>query len=52
MKLSTGNLKTNHEYYGQVQINMFVTNHQVADLFIFSKKSYKLVTIQRNEEYL
>ena len=47
-----GRLKKTHTYYTQVQIQMYVTGLQLAHLFVYSSKDYKLVSIPFDEAFL
>ena len=50
--LEGGTLKKAHPYYCQVQLQLYVTNIDVAHFFVFSRKAYKLVTVNRCQDFL
>lgn len=40
------NLKCNHQYYGQVQLSLFLLNISICDLVIYSKKANSVAVIE------
>jgi len=50
--IKDGNLVKSHPYYTQVQIQMYVTNFQECQFFVFSDRDSKILTIKRDEEFL
>lgn len=45
-------LKQNHSIYTQIQIQMYVTNISICDLYVYSPKGSKLVSIKRDNVLL
>lgn len=48
------NLKSNHQYYGQVQLSLFVLNLSICDFVIYSKKanSVAVIEVKLNESFV
>jgi putative phage-type endonuclease len=46
-----GMLKKSHQYYTQIQMQMYCCNAKKADLFIFSSEDYKIVPIPFDQEF-
>lgn len=48
------NLKTKHEYYGQIQLGLAITNLNICELMIFCThdNSFKMIEVVRNELFL
>lgn len=40
------NLKSNHQYYGQIQLSLFILNISMCDLVIYSKKANSVAVIE------
>ena len=45
-------LNRKHDYYYQVQGQMFCTGKQTCDFFIYTFKDSKIITVHRNEEFI
>lgn len=45
-------LKTSHQYYTQIQLQMYVTSMNLCDLFVWSPKDSVTITIMRDESFL
>lgn len=50
--LSRSSLKKTHQYFTQVQLQMYLTNSQNCHLFVFSPSDYVHLIIQRDDEFL
>ena len=50
--LVNNSLKKSHQYYTQVQIQMFCCNLPLAHFFVFSETDCKLITVQRDDLFL
>jgi putative phage-type endonuclease len=50
--LKNNELKINHQYYTQIQIQMFCCNAKYCHFFVFSKIDYRLLVIERDEKFL
>ncbi|TRY75895.1 hypothetical protein TCAL_14166 [Tigriopus californicus] len=50
--LKEDTLSKTHMYYYQIQTQMFVSNTKLCDLFIYSSADWKLLTVQRDDEFL
>jgi hypothetical protein len=49
---SDGKLKTNHAYYTQIQILLYVTCAKTCHFFVFSSCDYKLIIVHYDANYL
>ena len=45
-------LKKSHQYYTQIQIQLFCCNLKSAQLFVYSDIDFKLINILRDDEFL
>ena len=45
----TNKMKTTHDYYYQVQMQMMVTKRSYCDFFVWSKKDHFLIRVQQDE---
>jgi putative phage-type endonuclease len=45
-------LKTNHQYYTQIQIQMFCCKAKYCHFFVYSEIDYRLLVIERDERFL
>ena len=45
-------LKKSHQYYTQVQLQMYCCNLKKAHFFVYSNCDYKLLTVERDEAFL
>ena len=50
--LQDNKLVTNHVYFTQVQLQMYVSNSKFCHFFVFSEKDSKLVIVERDDNYL
>ncbi len=50
--LTDQGLKVSHEYYCQVQLQLYCCNLHKSHFFVFSEKDAQLVEIDRNDEFL
>ena len=50
--LQDDKLVTNHIYFTQVQLQMYVSNYKFCHFFVFSEKDSKLVIVERDDNYL
>ena len=47
-----GELKKSHQYYMQIQINLYVSNSLICHFFIYTNNMFKLIVIEKDESYL
>ncbi|XP_058467359.1 uncharacterized protein LOC131440258 [Malaya genurostris] len=45
-------LRKNHQYYTQVQLQMYISNTWICDLFLYSPKGNLNVEVRRDDEFL
>jgi putative phage-type endonuclease len=45
-------LKKSHQYYTQVQLQMYCCNLKKAHFFVYSNCDHKLLTVERDEAFL
>lgn len=45
-------LKTDSKYYYQVQTQMYVTGREFCDFCVWTKKDFKLISVERNNEVI
>ena len=50
--LKGNQLATNHTYYTQVQLQMYVSNYQKCHFYVYSEKDSKLVIVERDDDFL
>jgi len=50
--LNCGQLKVNHQYYAQVQLQMYLCNAKLAHFFVFSPSDSQLIKIDRNDVFI
>lgn len=50
--LQNNHLKKQHPYFGQIQVSLYVLNLTKCFLFVFSEADSKLITIERDDEWL
>ena len=46
------NLMQSHQYYSQVQWQMYCSNVESCDFFVFSENDYILTQVERNDNFL
>ena len=50
--ISNDQLKKSHQYYTQIQIQLFCCNLKSAQLFVYSDIDFKLINVVRDDDYL
>jgi len=50
--VNCGQLKVNHQYYTQVQLQMYLCNAKLAHFFVFSPSDSRLIKIDRNDVFI